>query len=105
MGAMQSTTTTEELTVSTTTQAVCTECGASPCYHICPNSVHFYSPERERFEDAFYGDDDIRERYAAETFDAEVEYGEDDGADDVDDFREDLSPASPRPISPDDIPF
>lgn len=44
---------------------LCEVCGASPCYHICPNSPHFYSPEQERYDDQFYGEDDHRERYAA----------------------------------------
>lgn len=55
----------------------CDICGEAPvgeaCYHICPNSVHFYSPAQERADDAFYGDDDIRERYAAERADLEME--------------------------------
>ncbi len=33
----------------------CPQCGANPCYFICENSPHFYSPERER-EDALYHD-------------------------------------------------
>jgi hypothetical protein len=43
----------------------CPNCGPYDCYHICPNSPHYYSPEQERADDAFYGDDDNRERYAA----------------------------------------
>jgi hypothetical protein len=53
----------------------CKICGESPvgtgCYHICPNSVCFYSPEQERADDAHYGDDDVSERYAAERIDAD----------------------------------
>lgn len=48
---------------------ICGNCGADPCYHICFNSPHYYSPEQERADDAHYGDDDIRERYAAELAD------------------------------------
>lgn len=33
----------------------CEYCGGDPCYHLCPNSPHFYSPEREK-EDALYND-------------------------------------------------
>ena len=33
----------------------CSYCGANPCYHICPNSPRYYSPERER-EDTLYSD-------------------------------------------------
>lgn len=55
----------------------CPICGCSPmgegCSHQCPNSVHYYSPEQERADDAFYGDDDVRERYAGEVIDAEYE--------------------------------
>jgi hypothetical protein len=47
----------------------CNECGCTPvgegCYFICPNSTHYYSPEQERADDAHYGDDDVRERYAS----------------------------------------
>ena len=47
----------------------CPNCGGSPmgegCYHICYNSVHYYSPEQERQDDVHYGEDDHRERYAA----------------------------------------
>jgi hypothetical protein len=45
---------------------ICSHCGATPCYHICPNSPHYYSAEQERADDATYGADDISERYAAE---------------------------------------
>ncbi len=43
----------------------CPNCAPYDCYHICPNSEHYYSPEQERYDDQFYGDDDNRERYAA----------------------------------------
>lgn len=32
----------------------CPNCGPGDCYHICPNSPHFYSPERERADEANY---------------------------------------------------
>jgi hypothetical protein len=55
----------------------CGNCGGYPigigCSHQCFNSTHYYSPEQERADDAFYGDDDIRERYAGEIIDAEYE--------------------------------
>ena len=47
----------------------CNICGMTPvgsgCYRLCPNSVHFYSPEQERADEPFYGMDDNSERYAA----------------------------------------
>lgn len=53
----------------------CPECGQTPmgagCYHICPNSDAFYSREREMADEAFYGQDDVSERYAAERLDSE----------------------------------
>ena len=40
----------------------CPNCGCSPmgsgCYHICPNSDHYYTAEQERQDDATYGDAD-----------------------------------------------
>lgn len=46
---------------SSATVATCPECGQTPmgsgCYHICPNSIYFYSPEQERYDDAHYGCD------------------------------------------------
>lgn len=51
----------------------CGNCGGSPCYHQCPNSPHFYSPEQERQDDAHYGQDDVSERYAGERFIDEME--------------------------------
>jgi hypothetical protein len=27
------------------------------CFHICPNSSSYYSPEQERYDDQFYGCD------------------------------------------------
>jgi|tagenome__1003787_1003787.scaffolds.fasta_scaffold17162443_1 hypothetical protein len=60
-----------------TNVATCPECGETPmgtgCYRICPNSVHYYSPEQERADEAFYGMDDHRERYAAEYADLKAE--------------------------------
>lgn len=57
--------------------ATCGNCGGYPigtgCYHICFNSVHYYTPEQERRDDATYGDDDIRERYSAEMADMAYE--------------------------------
>ena len=52
----------------------CSICGQPPdsCYNLCPNSPHFYSPEQERLDDAHYGDDDNRERYAATVADADL---------------------------------
>jgi hypothetical protein len=48
----------------------CPTCGSFPmgqgCYHICPNSVCYYSPEQEKADDPWYGMDDQRERYAGE---------------------------------------
>lgn len=45
----------------------CPNCGGTPmgeaCSHQCFNSPHYYSPEQERADEPFYGDDDINERY------------------------------------------
>jgi hypothetical protein len=59
----------------------CGICGQPPgeCYNLCPNSPNYYSPEQERYDDQFYGEDDNRERYAAEIRDLELE-GEADAA-------------------------
>jgi hypothetical protein len=39
----------------------CPECGETPmgsaCYHICPNSDSFYSPERERADEGIASGD------------------------------------------------
>jgi hypothetical protein len=47
---------------------LCPECGADPCYHLCSNSVAYYSPEQEK-EDALFNEafsrDHITEAYAA----------------------------------------
>ncbi len=36
----------------------CPECGSTPmgtgCYHICSHSVHYYTAEQERYDDANY---------------------------------------------------
>lgn len=85
---------------------LCTYCGASPCYHICPNSEHYYSPEQERYDDQFYGEDDHRERYAAERADAEAEqYMDDFEIEAVVDPRGRLPYPDGMPIDPNDIPF
>lgn len=73
------------MATTTSPQQACGICGESPigigCYHICPNSVHFYSPEQERADEPFYGQDDHYERYAAERRDMGLE-GEFDFAED-----------------------
>lgn len=52
----------------------CPNCAPYDCYHICPNSPNFYSPEQERRDDAMDdGSDDIRERYASSMIDADYE--------------------------------
>lgn len=38
-----------------TAPALCSNCGASPCYSLCHNSPNYYSPEQER-EDSLYND-------------------------------------------------
>lgn len=47
--------------MNSTTSASCPECGQSPvgiaCYHICSHSIHYYSPDQERYDDANYGID------------------------------------------------
>lgn len=65
----------------TATSPECPECGMAPmgegCYHICPNSTHFYSPEQERADEPFYGAD----RYDGwDDPDLDAEYGEDAAA-------------------------
>jgi len=42
---------------------VCANCGANPCYHLCENSPHYYSPEQEKLDDPTYGDMDRWEGY------------------------------------------
>lgn len=73
------------------------------CYHICPNSIHFYSPEQERYDDQFYGEDDMRERYAGELIGLEDDYQE-DPEDFILDAAHHAAPVLP-PAAPDDIPF
>jgi hypothetical protein len=89
----------------------CSICGGSPigsgCYHICPNSVHFYSPEQERADDAAdWGRwDDHSERYAAT---AEPSQYEDDAADIFDGTATGWGYPPRVPAmqhDPDDIPF
>lgn len=47
----------KELAVSEAAKT-CEICGMNPvgeaCYHICPNSNHYYSPEQERADEANY---------------------------------------------------
>lgn len=92
----------------------CPSCGMTPmgegCYHICPNSVHYYSAEQERMDEPFYGDDDVRERYmeycsrhgayAGDCGGCEAEHIERESDIPVD--AEDFIPAS---VDYDDIPF
>lgn len=85
----------------------CSNCGQPPgeCYHLCFNSDHYYSPEQERADEPFYGDDDVRERYADEVIDAETEQRY---ADEQDGIEEGWTPIVPAPILPaddNDIPF
>ncbi len=82
----------------------CPSCGSTPmgsgCYHICPNSDSFYSPEQERYDDQFYGQDDMSERYAGELV------GLEDYPEDPEDFP--LHTAPPLALAvpaDDDIPF
>lgn len=105
----------------------CPECGSTPmgegCYHICSNSTHYYSPEQERYDDQFYGDDDIRERYmeycprhgsyAGDCGGCEADYydSEDDPAPtpeqiaDIPATAADFAPRGFTPADTDDIPF
>lgn len=99
----------------TPTGRLCPNCGADPCYHMCHNSQHFYSPEQERYDAMMDdGSDDIRERFAAEAEDMRLE-GEREAAywAEQDRIHEDaegwhhIVPAPPIPpvINDDDIPF
>lgn len=59
----------------------------SGCYHICPNSDHFYSPQQEREDDLNFSRADYdREVYGDPDLDAEYEedysWRGDDGGDD-----------------------
>lgn len=91
----------------------CPNCGGMPmgegCYHICHNSTHYYSPEQERYDDQFYGDDDQRERYAATTEPSQYITDEADYEsfiDPLDEYTEAVFPSPPDlSIDPDDIPF
>lgn len=79
----------------------CRNCGPWPCYHICPNSPHYYSVEQERYDDAqdFGRYDDVHERYANSG-----EYGFDDEYDDEPDIP--FIPPVREPVGDtDDIPF
>ena len=92
----------------------CSNCGGLPvgegCYHLCHNSPHYYSPEQERLDDAHYGEDDHRERYAAELRDLELE-AEYDALIPVTDIPVDLGDFGPvnrsayADYQTDDIPF
>lgn len=77
------------------TPTLCSNCGASPCYHICPNSPHYYSAEQERYDDQFYGQDDMNERYAAERADMEREAEEQAYYDEMDDYLNEVHPIIP----------
>jgi len=91
----------------------CPNCGGTPmgsgCYHICFNSDHYYSPERE-YEDAMMdtGYDDLYERYGATARDAELftmsEMEHDYGDEDLSAYAVEAWP-NPISIDPDDIPF
>ena len=98
----------------------CGNCGGYPvgtgCYHLCFNSTHYYSPEQERYDDAFYGDDDIRERYAGEIESMRYEgmYADMQDAELEEELRKDREPdeswtyIAPPPLLPgddNDIPF
>jgi hypothetical protein len=87
-------------------QVECPNCGGLPmgegCYHTCLNSVHFYSPEQERYDDANWS----RADYMRET------YGDPDLDSYYDDKPKDLSPApvtatdfTAVPFDSEDIPF
>ena len=93
------------------TPTTCPNCGQPPgeCYHLCCFSEHYYSPEQERADEPFYGDDDIRERYAGEIIDADYEQACADQAD-AEIAREDdrwtyIYPPPTLPDSTNDIPF
>ena len=83
----------------------CPNCGSFPmgegCYHICYNSVAFYSPEQERADEAHYGDDDHRERYAATA--EPSQYWTDDPR--MYDVTTNWPLPDPTPINDEDIPF
>jgi hypothetical protein len=52
----------------------CGNCGPWPCYHICPNSPHYYSAEQERYDDANYD----RSEYYREGGFIDVDYYDED---------------------------
>lgn len=76
----------------------CPECGMAPmgeaCYHICPNSVHYYTAEQERYDD-LHGYNDQYDGWG----DPELA----DPDEELDDFTP--VPARPVPVDSDDIPF
>jgi hypothetical protein len=54
----------------------CSNCGADPCYSICPNSPDYYSPEQER-EDSFWNESLSQGEYMSlATQEYEREHGE-----------------------------
>lgn len=101
---------------ATPNQVECGICGSFPvgegCYHQCPNSIYYYSPEQEREDDAFYGDDDVRERYMEQHCPRHGAYAGDCGGcesehiereSDIPVSAEDFMPATVP--SDDDLPF
>jgi hypothetical protein len=95
------------------TGKICPNCGADPCYHLCPNSVAYYSPEQERADEPWYGMDDNYERYAAERRDMELEaaaeaayYGDTVSlTEDGEQFTNQAAKTLYTDIMSDDIPF
>src|SRR5262245_31854754 len=53
----------------------CNICGSDPCYRICPNSEHYYSPERERADSDYNDSLSYDEWYAASMRQQEAIYG------------------------------
>jgi hypothetical protein len=87
----------------------CGNCGPWPCYHICPNSPHFYTPEQERYDEANfdrseyyreagYGDPDLYPDidYYDEAFEGEAQHEADEPFD---------GPAIAPVDTNDDLPF
>lgn len=84
----------------TTTE--CPVCGLlnGDHYNLCSLSPAYYSAEQERFDDAHYGEDDVRERYAGELIGLDIDEPE-AGAPPVGA----VVSAPPAPVGDDDIPF
>lgn len=90
----------------------CPNCGPYPCYHICPNSPLYYSPEQERLDDMRY---DPSEYYREGGFIDEDYYDDDYYPDDpdVDQYEDEpeipFDPVElqgqPNPGDDQDIPF